>query len=167
MPQGLDLPDPSQHNTCNRSKPVMVQMDASKYGLGAALIQIDQPIAFTSKTLTDIETDYANIERECLSVCFSLKKFQTYIYGRQVTVQNDHKLLEMIQQRPIYVAPAQLQCMLLHMQKYDYTIQYKPGKEIVLANHLSHFPSCKHSLAILIAQNIQHIHLSNSELDFI
>ena len=79
----------------NRSKPVMVQMDASEYGLGAALIQSGHPIAFASKALTDIGTHYANIERECLSVCFSLKTFHNYIYGRHITVQNDHKLMEM------------------------------------------------------------------------
>ena len=50
----------------DRSKPVIVQMDASKYGLGAALIQSGPPIAFASKTLTDIETHYANIEWGCL-----------------------------------------------------------------------------------------------------
>ena len=48
----------------------------------------------------------------------------------------------MIQQKPIHAAPPHLQCMLLCKQKYDYTIQYKPGKEMVLADHLSHFP-CK------------------------
>ena len=37
-------------------KPVIVQIDASKYGLGAALIQNRHPIAFASKTLTDIDT---------------------------------------------------------------------------------------------------------------
>ena len=40
--------------------------------------------------------------------------------------------------------------MLLCMQKYDYTIQYKPGKEMVLANHLSHLPSHSNSLPIPI-----------------
>ena len=49
--------------------------------------------------------------------------------------------------------------MLLCMQKYDYTIQYKPGKEMVLGNHLSHFPSHKESLPIPIHQNIQHVQL--------
>ena len=61
----------------------------------------------------------------------------------------------------------QLQHMLLCMQKYDYTIQYKPGKEMVLANHLSCFPSCNNSIPIPIAQNIQQVQLSNAELDVI
>ena len=75
------------------SKLVVEQMGASKYGLGAALIQISHRIALTSKMLTDIENYYMNIERECLSVWFCLEKFHTYIYGRHVTVENDHKLL--------------------------------------------------------------------------
>ena len=37
------------------SKPVVVQMDTSEYRLGVSLIQSSCPIAFTSKTLTDID----------------------------------------------------------------------------------------------------------------
>ena len=143
----------------------MVQMDASKYGLGAALIQSSCPITFDSKMLTDVKTDYANIERECLSMCFCLVKIHTYLYGRHVTIQNDHKLLEMIQQKPIHAAPPLSVHVPLHA-KYNYTIQYKPGKEMVLADHLSHFPSHKNP-PIPIAQNIQHIQLSTSKLDAI
>ena len=50
----------------DRNLPVTVQADASLRGLGACLIQKhkgkDQPIAFASKSLTDAETRYANIE---------------------------------------------------------------------------------------------------------
>ena len=81
----------------DRSKPVIVQTDTSRYVLGATLIQSSHPIAFASKNLTDIKTYFMNIEHECLSMYFGLEKFHTYIYGRHVMVQNDHKLLEMIQ----------------------------------------------------------------------
>ena len=151
----------------DRTKPAMIQTDVSKFGLGAALLQGGWPIAFASKTLTDVESCYANIERECLSVCFGLEKFHTYIYGWHVLVENDHKPLEMIQHKPIHVAPPRLQWMLLCMQKYDYTIVYKPGKDMVLADHLSHFPSNTNYLPIPLAHNIQHVQLSTSELDVI
>ena len=49
--------------------------------------------------------------------------------------------------------------MLLHMHKYHYTIQYKPGKGMILAT--------KELLPIPIHQNIQHIQLSTQELDAI
>ena len=132
----------------------MIQTDTSKFGLGAALLQGGWPKAFASKTLTEIESHYANIERECLSVCFGLEKFHTYIYGRHVLIENDHKPLEMIQHKPIHEAPPRLQWMLLHMQKYDYTIVYKPGKDMVLADCLSCFPSNSNYLPIPSVQNI-------------
>ena len=46
----------------DRFKSVIVQTEACKYRLGATLIQSCQPIAFPSKTLTDVETCYVNIE---------------------------------------------------------------------------------------------------------
>ena len=144
----------------------MIQTDASEFRLGTALLG-GWPIAFASKTLTDAESCYANIEIECLSVCFGLEKFHTYIYGRHVLVKNEHKLLEMIQQKPIHLAPPRLQQMFLHMQKYDYTNVYKPGKDMVLADHLSCFPYDTNYLPIPLAHNIQHVQLSTHELDVI
>ena len=61
----------------DHTKPLILQTDASEYGLGTALIQNNRPIVFASKTLTDVETSFANIERECLSVVFGLEKFHT------------------------------------------------------------------------------------------
>ncbi len=55
-------------------------MDASKIGLGAALIQIngkksEKVIAFASKALSSTEERYANIEREILAVVFGAERF--------------------------------------------------------------------------------------------
>ena len=59
-----------------------------------------RPIAVASKTLTEVEARYANIECKCLSVCFGLEKIHTYIYGWHITEHNDHKPLEMIKKKP-------------------------------------------------------------------
>ena len=90
------------------TKSLVLQTNASEYGLSTALIQNNRPIAFASKTLTDAETRYVNIERECLSVCFGLEKFHTYVYSRHIIVQNDHKPLDIIQRKPIHAAPPKL-----------------------------------------------------------
>ena len=66
----------------DRIKPVTLQVDASSKRLGATLLQEGQPVAFASKSLTDAETRYANIERELLAVLFGCRKFHTYLYGR-------------------------------------------------------------------------------------
>ena len=95
-----------------------MQTNASQYGLGAALVQNDQPITFASKILTGVGICYANIEWECLSVCFCLEKFHAYINSGHITIQNDHKLQEMMQHKPIHAAPSpHLQCILLNMRK--------------------------------------------------
>ena len=148
------------------TKPLILQTNASKYGLSTALIQNNRPIAFASKTLTNVETRYTNIERECLSV-FGLEKFNTYVYDRHIIVQNDHKPLEMIQRKPIEAALPRLQCMLLKLQKYDYTIQYIPGKDMVLADRLSRFPSCTENSPIILHHNIHTINFKSECLNII
>ena len=151
----------------DRTQPLTLHTDASEYGLGAALLQNGKPIAFASKTLTDVETRYANIERECLSVVFGLEKFHTYIYGRQITVYNDHKPLEMITRKPIQAAPPRLQRMLLRLQRYDYTLLYKPGKEMILADRLSRFPLRRENAPIELHQNIQHLTFTPDKINII
>ena len=111
----------------DRNLPVTVQADASLRGLGACLIQKhkgkDQPIAFASKSLTDAETRYANIERELLAIVFACQRFSTYLLGRSFIAESDHKPLEMIAMKNLANAPPQLQRMLLELQRYDVTIK--------------------------------------------
>ena len=125
----------------DRTLPVTVQVDASLRGLGACLIQKhngeDQPIAFASKSLTDVETRYANIERELLAIVFACQWFSTYLLGRSFIAESDHKLLEMIAMKNLANAPPRLQRMLLELQRYDVTIKYRPGPQMQLADALS------------------------------
>ena len=62
-----------------------------------------------------------------------------YVYGRSFTIESDHKTLESISQKNLADTPADLQCMLLHLQGYDYTIHNCPGKEMALPDTLSQF----------------------------
>ncbi|UYV82346.1 K02A2.6-like, partial [Cordylochernes scorpioides] len=63
------------------SLPVTIQSDASDKGLGAVLLQGEQPVAYASKALTNTETRYAQIEKECLSIVFACEHFYQYIAG--------------------------------------------------------------------------------------
>ena len=114
-----------------------VQCDASEKGLGAALMQNGQPIAFASRALTDPETRYTQTEMEMLAVVFVLQKFDQYIYGRPVTIQSDHKPLAAISTKLLRSVPKRLQGMLLKVHKYDVSIIYKPGPKMYLADTLS------------------------------
>ena len=102
----------------NLSDKVTLQCDASKSGQVAALLQNGQPVAYTSRALTPAETRYAQIEKELLAIVFVCKKFDTYIYGRDVvSVETDHKQLEVIVCKALNSAPQCLQRMLLHLQR--------------------------------------------------
>jgi len=124
------------------AKPVTIQVDASMRGLGAALLQEHGPIEYASKTLSDTESRYSNIEREMLGVLFGLERFHYYAYGRPVSVETDHKPLEAIFKKHLDKAPPRISRMMLRIQKYDVTIKYVPGKEILLADALSRVNPC-------------------------
>ena len=144
----------------DRNKPVTVQADASIKGLGAALLQDGHPIAFGSKSLTETEQRYANIERELLAIVYACEKFHTYLYGRPFVAESDHRPLEMISLKNLVAAPPRLQRMLLRLQQYDIAIKYKPGKEMTLADCLSRLPSKEDQHEIELDLRVDHLQLA-------
>ena len=119
----------------------VIQVDASSRGLGAVLIQHGKPIAFASKSLSDCEQRYTNIEREMLAVVFGCERFHMYVYGKSFVLESDHKPLEMINLKNLAAAPQRLQRMFLRVQPYDFVLGYKPGKQMMLADAMSRQPS--------------------------
>ena len=99
----------------SNGEPIRVQNDASQHGLGAVLLQNSKPIAYASRAMTPTETNYAQIEREFLSVVFAMTKFDHYVYGRHVTIQSDHQPLQTILKKPIQQAPKRLQRRILQL----------------------------------------------------
>ena len=119
-------------------KPCVLQVDASDTGLGGALLQDGQPVAFTSSTLSAAEVNYAPIEKECLAIKVACTKFYQYLYGKQdVIVHSDHQPLETIFKKPLSSAPKRLQRMMLQLQPFKFTVVYKKGKYMYLADTLS------------------------------
>ena len=71
------------------SKEVTLQCDTSESGLGAAILQEGQPIAFSSRALMSTETNYAQIEKELLSIVHGCTCFDQYVCGRPITNSTD------------------------------------------------------------------------------
>ena len=98
----------------NVQEEVTLQCDASQAGLGAALMQKDQPVAYASRALTPTETCYAQTEKELLAIVLGCEHFEAYTYGQEmVQVETDHQLLETIVRKPLHSAPSRSQRMLL------------------------------------------------------
>ena len=122
------------------TKPVVIQCDASKSGLSAALLQEGRPVAFSSRMMSQTEHNYAQIEKELLAIVFACEKFDQYIFGRSdatVVVESDHRPLETIFEKPKLNSPKRLQRMPLRLQNYDIQVEYKRRTAMFLADTLS------------------------------
>ena len=54
-----------------------------------------------------------------------------------VIVETDHKPLEAILKKPLFLALGRLQKMIMTLQKYSLEVKYRPGKELFVADTLS------------------------------
>ena len=134
------------------SSPVVLQVDASEYDLGAALLQpvTDpnassdiqwQPVAFSSSSLTPTEQRYPQIEKETLAIVHAFRKFDQLLFGKSdITVHSDHQPLETIFKRPLASAPRRLQSMILALHRYSFRFEYRKGSTLHIADTLSRAP---------------------------
>ena len=119
------------------SADVTVSVDASSESLGACLLQGMQPVAYASRALNSAKRNYAQIEKEMLAIVFGTNKFHQYIYGKQLSVETDHKPLESLFKKPWSKAAQRIQRMMLRVQHYDLKVNYVLGNQLLIADTLS------------------------------
>ena len=89
----------------------------------------EHPICFVSRTLTQTERNYSNLEGKALSIVFGLKKFHQYLYGRPFTLMTDPLKSLFNEKKSIpTMAEARIQRWALTLAAYKYTIA---GLEII------------------------------------
>ena len=121
----------------DQSKSVVIQTKASSTGIEYVLFQDEQPIAYASRTLSNVECRYAQIEKELLAVVFACERFSYHVCGREITIRNDHRPLEAIITKSIHATTPRLQRMLLRFLKFNIHIVYCPRNKMRVADALS------------------------------
>ena len=99
----------------DQTKPLSIESDASLQDIHSILLQSElhlhpdgleipldlRPITFRSKSLSETEKQYSNIEQESLDIVFCVLHFKHYVYDHSITVISDHKPLSTLFQKSL------------------------------------------------------------------
>ena len=112
-----------------------VECDASGVGLGAVLMQEGRPLAYYSKALKGRELALSTYEKEFLTLVSAVNKWRPYLLGQAFRVKTDQQSLKYLLEQRIGT-PTQ-QKWLSKLIGYDFVVEYRAGKENLVADALS------------------------------
>ena len=140
-----ELTSPRTLALYNPAADTLISADASSHGLGAVIMQKVEsqwhPIAYASRSMTESETHYAQIEKEALASTWACEKFTPYIQGKTITLETDHKpLVPLLSHKGLDSLPPRILRFRLRLMSYDYEIRHVPGKLLHTADALSRAP---------------------------
>ncbi len=111
-----------------------VVCDGSPVGISATLVQYDaktqklRVVTCASRSLTDVERRYGQIERESLAIQYGCLRNEIYLLGREFEVITDHKPLVSLYTSPRRPGPFRVERMRLKIQGFSFKVVYQPGK---------------------------------------
>ena len=162
------------------NRPTRVAADASSFGLGGVMSQKQpsgdwRPVAFISRSMTDAERRYAQIEKEALAPTWACKRFRTYLVGMDFLIQTDYKpLISLLGSRALDDLPPRILRFRLRLLRFTYEIEHVPGKKLITADALSRAPiqgeltaedrQLEQDVCVSINQIIQHLPASDDRL---
>ena len=115
-----------------------LQMDASKKGLRACLIQKGKVVCYASRALTKTEQNYQNLEQEALGTIWGMEMFHYFLYGKEFTLETDQKpLVSIYKKHTIDISPRVQRLIVRSFPYLPFKVVYKKGKDIPVADALS------------------------------
>lgn len=122
-----------------------VSADASCFGIGGVIEQkvnnFWKPVQYVSRTLSDVERRYAQIEKEGLALTWVCERFSSYLMGKRFELVTDHKpLVQIFGEKAISDLTPRLQRFRMRLMHFDFSIRHEAGKNFVLADVLSRAP---------------------------
>ena len=122
--------------------PFIIDTDASDYGIGAVLSQIqdgrETVIAYASRTLSKSERNYCTTRKELLALVYFIKQFRHYLYGVKFIARTDHKALKWLFN--IKEPEGQIARWITQLSEYEFDIEHREGKKHGNADGLSRLP---------------------------
>uniref|UniRef100_A0A2N9J2Z8 Reverse transcriptase n=2 Tax=Fagus sylvatica TaxID=28930 RepID=A0A2N9J2Z8_FAGSY len=119
----------------NFNKSFVVECDASGYGIGTVLMQESRPIAYYSQGLKGKNLFLSTYEKELLALVLSVKKWRPYLLDKAFVIKTDQQSLKhLLEQR---VGTPMQQKWITKLLGYPFVVEYKKGKENVVADALS------------------------------
>lgn len=143
----LALPDFSQT--------FVLETDACGTGLGAVLMQKGRPIAYYSKCLSAKAAAQSVYEKEALAILEALKKWRHYLLGNPLVIKTDQQSLRFMTTKRLTEGIQHK--LLLKLLEFDYTIEYKKGKENIAADALSRRDVHCHSLTVCVPEWLEDV----------
>ena len=115
-----------------------LQMDASKKGLGAYIIQKGKVVCYASRALTKTKQNYQNLDIEALGTIWGMEKFHYFLYGKEFTLETDQKPLVSIYKKHMIDISPRVQRLIVRSFPYlPFKVVYKKGVDILVADALS------------------------------
>lgn len=119
--------------------PKTFMTDASSYGLGGLLQQNEDgkwaPISCTSRIMKKAEHNYTPTEKECLAIVNALQKWRHYLHGEDFLVVAKHLALKCLMS--LKEPRERLARSVLEIQNYDFSVEHRERKELVVPDTLS------------------------------
>ena len=98
----------------------------------------DSHVESAAKSLTDCQTRYGQIEKELSAILFACKRFKYYVLGlKEICAEVNHLPLLGLMEKDITTLSLPVAAIRIKLPKFSIAIEYKLGKDLVLAGPLS------------------------------
>lgn len=122
----------------------IMEADTSRIGSGAILKQIqdgeEKIIAFNSKKLPSACQSYSVSELEMSGILWNLKAFKALLGNKHFYVVTDHQALLGLLKSKLEPPTTRLARLIEKLMAYNFSIGYKKGKTLIVADYLSRHP---------------------------
>ncbi|KAK3088259.1 hypothetical protein FSP39_016699 [Pinctada imbricata] len=126
----------------------ILDTDASNTAVGAVLSQmqwcekagkeVERPVFYASKSLTNIQRRYCTTRRELLAVVVFIQQFKHFLLGREFIVRSDHSSLRWIMS---FKEPTEQTARWLEiLSRFNFKIEHRQGVKHGNADALSRVP---------------------------